>query len=68
MDDQAVSKLLHQPDDEEQVVRIEVVNRPGESGDKLCLKELRERLKYISNEHPALVIAAGKLKRSPGIR
>lgn len=64
MEDQLINKYLQQLDDEDPSVRVEAINKLGESGDVLCLKELRVRLKSISNEHMALVIAVGKLKRS----
>jgi hypothetical protein len=63
MDDQLISKCIRELYDEDQEVRINEINRLGESGDELCLKELRARLKTISNEHLALIIAVGKLKK-----
>jgi HEAT repeat protein len=68
MDDQLISKCIRELDDEDQEVRINAINRLGESGDELCLKELRARLKTISNEHLALIIAVGKLKKELGIK
>jgi HEAT repeat protein len=68
MDDQLISKCIRGLDDEDQEVRINAINRLGESGDELCLKELRARLKTISNEHLALIIAVGKLKKELGIK
>jgi hypothetical protein len=35
----------------------------GEQGDEVCLQELRKLLHGISEEHQALIIAIGKLKR-----
>ena len=67
MEDLLVKKYISQLDDEDPEVRIEAINQLGESGDGLCLKELRARLERISNEHMALVIAVGRLKRSLGI-
>jgi HEAT repeat protein len=68
MDDQLISKSIRELDDEYQEVRINAINQLGESGDELCLKELRARLKTISNEHLALIIAVGKLKKELGIK
>lgn len=59
MDDESISFFLRQLDDEDQKVRINAINKPGETGDELCLQELRKRLKDISPEHQALIIAVG---------
>ncbi len=63
-----LNKLLHQLDDEDPAVRIDAINRLDETGDELSLKELRKRLKEMSPEHIALIIAVGKLKRSLGLK
>lgn len=68
MDDYLINKWIRDLDDEDPEVRINAINQLGESEDVLCLKELRERLKHISNEHLALVIAVGKLKKELGIK
>jgi HEAT repeat protein len=68
MDDEMTGRFLRQLDDEDQEVRINAINQLGDSGDELCLKELRERLKEISKEQMALIIAVGKLKKSKGIK
>ena len=68
MDDQIISKYLRQLDDEDPEIRIEAINQLGDSGDELCLTELRKRLKDLSKEHQALIIAVGKLKRNLGIK
>ena len=68
MDDGVLNKLLHQLDDEDPAVRIDAINRLDETGDELSLKELRKRLKEMSPEHIALIIAVGKLKRSLGLK
>lgn len=67
-DDQQINDCLSQLYDDDQEVRINAINQLGEIGDELCLKELREQLKYISKEHQALIIAVGKLKKSLGIK
>jgi HEAT repeat protein len=54
--------------DEDNEVRINAINQLGESGDEQCLKELRERLKSLSKEHLALIIAVGRLKKELGIK
>jgi HEAT repeat protein len=48
--------------------RISAINQLGDIGDELCLKELRERLKYLTAEQYALIIAVGKLKKKLGIK
>jgi len=68
MDDQLINRFLRQLDDEDPEVRINAINKLGETGDELCLKELRGRLKNISSEHQALIIAVGKLKKSLGLK
>jgi HEAT repeat protein len=68
MDDQLINKYLRQLDDENIEVRINAITHLGESGDELCLKELRARLKELSREHMALIIAVGKLKKSLGLK
>jgi len=68
MNDQVINKCIRELDDEDQEVRINAINQLGESGDELCLKELRARLKSISREHLALIISVGKLKKEFGIK
>jgi HEAT repeat protein len=68
MDDDSINILLRQLDDENPIVRINAINELGETGDELCLQELRKRLKEISPEHQALIIAVGKLKKSLGLK
>jgi len=68
MDDESINIFLRQLDDEDPTVRINAINQLGETGDELCLQELRKRLKEISPEHQALIIAVGKLKKSLGIK
>jgi HEAT repeat protein len=63
MDDQLINSFLGQLDDEAQGVRIHAINQLGDTGDELCLRELRKRLKVMSQEHQALIIAIGKLKK-----
>ena len=68
MDDDSINIFLRQLDDEDPIIRINAINKLGETGDELCLQELRKRLKEISPEHLALVIAIGKLKKSLGLK
>jgi HEAT repeat protein len=68
MDDQLISSFLRQLDDEDPTVRINAIDQLGETGDELCLTELRKRLKDMTQEHQALIIAVGKLKKSMGIK
>ena len=68
MDDQLINIFLRQLDDENIEVRINAINQLGETGDELCLKELRARLKESSREHLSLVIAVGKLKKCLGLK
>jgi HEAT repeat protein len=63
MDDQFINKFLRSLDSEDPEIRINAINQLGDSGDELCLKELRKRLKDISKEHQALIIAVGNLKK-----
>jgi HEAT repeat protein len=68
MDDKLINKYIRDLDDGDQEVRIEAIKKLGETGDELCLKELRLRLKSLSQEHMALIIAVGKLKKELGIK
>jgi hypothetical protein len=66
MDDK-ISSCIRNLDHEWQNIRINAINELGEIGDELCLKELTERLKILTLEHKALVIAVAKLKKKFGI-
>ena len=68
MNDQLINRYLRQLYDDDQTLRIEAIKRLGEIGDEICLKELREQLKFISREHQALIIAVGKLKKELNIK
>jgi len=68
MDDESINIFLRQLDDEDPIVRINAIIKLGETGDELCLQELRKRLKEISPEHQALIIAVGKLKKNRGLK
>ena len=68
MNDQLINRYLRQLYDDDQTIRIDAINHLGEIGDEICLKELREQLKYISRELHALIIAVGKLKKELGIK
>jgi HEAT repeat protein len=68
MDDQVLNDFLRQLDDEFPEIRINAINQLGETGDELVLTELRRRLKDMTQEHQALIIAVGKLKKSLGIK
>jgi HEAT repeat protein len=52
----------------DQKVRLNAINRLGDLGDELCLKELRQQLKVVNEELQTLIIAVGKLKRKLGIK
>ena len=67
MDDQVLNKYIREMYDEDEIIRVEAINQLGEIGDELCLRELRERLKFITCEHQALIIAVGKLKKKLGV-
>lgn len=67
-EDEIVSEYIRQLDDEDQHVRINAINHLGDMGDELCLKELRQRLKEMTPEHQALIIAVAKLKKELGIK
>jgi hypothetical protein len=66
--DYEINKYICQLDDVEQEKRISAITFLGDSGDEACLKELRERLKNLTREHQALIIAVGKLKKDLGIQ
>jgi HEAT repeat protein len=68
MNDKLINEYIRVLDNENQRIRINAINQLGDIGDELCLKELRERLRYISQEHTSLVIAVGKLKKRLGIK
>jgi HEAT repeat protein len=68
MNDELINNYLKQLDDEDLEVRIDAIRQLGETGDELILKELRTRLKDLTQEHQALIIAVGKLKKSLGIK
>lgn len=68
LSDYQLSKYICQLDDTDQDTRIRAINFLGESGDELCLKELRERLSMVNREHLALIIAVGKLKKELNIK
>lgn len=68
MDNATINNLLQQLDNEDPGLRIEAITNLGESGDELCLAELRHRLKELTKEHQALIIAVGKLKNQLGIK
>lgn len=67
-EDKQINDCLHNLSSEDQRMRIAAINKLGDIGDELCLKELREQLKELSVEHQALIIAVGKLKRKLGIK
>jgi HEAT repeat protein len=63
MDNNDYNKYIRDLEDENPEIRIAAINKLGDTGDELCLKELREKLRLITPEHQALIIAVGKLKR-----
>ena len=63
-----IDKLLRQLYDDNDNVRIKAINKLGDIGDELCLKDLRERLRLVNEEHMALIVAVGKLKRKLGVK
>jgi|WetSurSiteA1Bulk_404760.scaffolds.fasta_scaffold215705_2 hypothetical protein len=67
MYDRLINNFLVQLDNEIPEIRINAINQLGETGDELVIKELRRRLKEMTLEHQALIIAVGKLKKSLGI-
>lgn len=68
MEDQETNSWITKLDDPDHKIRIKAINQLGESADELILKELRSRLKVLNEEHIALIIAVGKLKKSLGIK
>jgi HEAT repeat protein len=61
--DQQINILLRRLYDDDLHVRMSAIEQLGDIGDELCLKELREKLKLFNEEHKALIIAVGKLKK-----
>ena len=68
MDDNLINKCLAELDDEDRNVRLRAINILGDSCDELILSELRVRLKEMTPEHQALIIAVAKLKKSLNIK
>ena len=68
IDHKDIDELIRGLDNEDKEVRIEAITHLGDIGDELCLKELRVRMKEISAEHYALVVAVGKLKKKLGVK
>ncbi|MBN1118617.1 MAG: hypothetical protein JXA77_15505 [Bacteroidales bacterium] len=62
-----VDRFLNQLNDPDIGKRLNAINQLSEIGDEHSLKELRNRLKQVSREHQALIVAVGKLKRELGI-
>lgn len=67
-EDEQINQNLRNLYDEDQEVRIQAISQLGEIGDELCLKELREKLRLSNQEHQALIITVGKLKRKFGVK
>ena len=63
-----IDQLLRQLYDDNDNIRIKAINKLGDIGDELCLKDLRERLRLVNEEHMALIVAVGKLKRKLGVK
>lgn len=68
MDDNLINRCLKELDHEDRNIRINAINILGDSCDELCLSELRSRLKEMTPEHQALIIAVARLKRDLGIK
>jgi HEAT repeat protein len=67
-EDNEIDQYLKNLDDEDQNIRLKSIEMLGKIGDELCLKILREKLKFLSFEHRSLIIAVGKLKRKLNIK
>jgi hypothetical protein len=63
MDSARPHGLLPLPESPDPQERLNAIRFPGEMGDVEALAALRARLKAVSAEHTALVVAVGKLKR-----
>lgn len=68
LEDDVYNGLIRNLESEEQQVRINAIQELGNSGDELSLKLLREKLKLLTPEHQALIIAIGKLKSRLGLK
>lgn len=66
--DKQVALLLRQLDSEDPNTRIKAIQKLGESGNEVCLSELRRRMKSVHDEYLALIIAVGNLKKALGVR
>jgi HEAT repeat protein len=53
-------EMLNSDDLDDRVMGIQIL---GEIGDEEALRVLRQRMALVSEEHYALVVAIGKLKR-----
>ncbi len=53
IEDKEINYCIRNLDSEDQSKRIEAMNILADIGDELCLKELREKLKCISQKHQA---------------
>lgn len=53
-------EILNSDDLEDRIMGIQIL---GEIGDEEALRALRQRMAPVSEEHYALVVAIGKLKR-----
>ena len=58
-------RLLKSDDLKDRMLAIQAL---GEIGDEAALRALRERMAPVNEELGALVVAAGKLKRSLGVK
>jgi len=67
-EDARINTFIQNLYNQDQKIRIDAINQLGDIGDELCLKELREQLKYSNEEYRAYIIAIGKLKKKLGIR
>jgi len=68
LNDDLINSLLKLLDDEDPLIRIDSINNLGESADELSLKELRRKIKEMTPEYQALIIAIGKHKKKLGVK
>ncbi len=60
--DEELSELLAQLESPDRETRLAAIERLTRVGDELALEAMRDRLRRVSREHQALIIAIGTLR------
>ena len=58
----ALAVLLEQLESPDRQTRLEAIEALSQQGDEAALEAMRERLRLVSREHQALIIAIGTLR------